>query len=94
MKSFQHACAASPGDARPLFRLGNALFAAHQLPGSQEALGQALAAATLPDDAALLPKIHVNLGISLEAGGQLDTACQHYRFGFPAQSVQDSLYRR
>ncbi|DBA76173.1 TPA: hypothetical protein ACH3X1_009904 [Trebouxia sp. C0004] len=79
VKSFQHAAAAMPADARPLFRLGNALFAAHQLAQSQEAFSEALEAATLPDDAALLPKIHVNLGISLEAAGQLDSACQHYR---------------
>ncbi|DBB15235.1 TPA: hypothetical protein ACH3X3_004237 [Trebouxia sp. C0006] len=79
VKSFQHAAAAAPADARPLFRLGNALFAAHQLPQSQQAFSEALQAATLPDDAALLPKIHVNLGISLEADGQLDSACQHYR---------------
>lgn len=78
-KSFQRAVAAAPGDVRPLFRLGNALFAAHQIHDSQEAFQQALACASLPDDAALLPKIHVNLGISLEAGGQLQVACQHYR---------------
>jgi len=79
VKSFQHAAAAAPADARPLFRLGNALFAAHQLPHSQQAFSEALEAATLPDDAVLLPKIHVNLGISLEADGQLVSACQHYR---------------
>ncbi len=79
VKSFQRAAAAAPADARPLFRLGNALFAAHQLAQSQEAFSEALEAATLPDDAALLPKIHVNLGISLEADGQLVSACQHYR---------------
>ncbi|KAL0035288.1 hypothetical protein WJX79_010558 [Trebouxia sp. C0005] len=79
VKSFQHAAAAAPGDARPLFRLGNALFAAHQLAQSQRTFSGALEAATLPDDAALLPKIHVNLGISLEADGRLDSACQHYR---------------
>ena len=80
VKSFQHAAAAAPADARPLFRLGNALFAAHQLARSQQSFSEALEAATLPDDAALLPKIHVNLGISLEAAGQLVSACQHYRF--------------
>ncbi len=79
VQSFQHAAAAAPADARPLFRLGNALFAAHQLPQSQQAFSEALQAATVPDDAALLPKIHVNLGISLEADGQLESACQHYR---------------
>ena len=81
MKCFQHASVAAPGDARPLLRLGNALFALHQLPRSQEAFRQALTAISLPDDAALLPKIHVNLGISLEAAGHLQAACQHYRCG-------------
>lgn len=70
---------AAPEDARPLFRLGNALFATQQFHDSQVAFSQALSSASLPDDAALLPKIHVNLGISLEAGGQLELACQHYR---------------
>lgn len=70
---------AAPQDARPLFRLGNALFAIQQFHDSQEAFSQALSYASLPGDAALLPKIHVNLGISLEAEGQLELACQHYR---------------
>ena len=78
-ESFQHAAVAAPEDARPLFRLGNALFATQQFHDSQVAFSQALSSASLPDDAALLPKIHVNLGISLEAGGQLELACQHYR---------------
>lgn len=77
---------AAPEDARPLFRLGNALFATQQLPNSQEAFSQALLCASVPDDAALLPKIHVNLGISLEAEGQLGLACQHYRY-YPSLSV-------
>ena len=77
--SFQHAVVAAPEDARPLFRLGNALFAIQQFHDSQEAFSRALSFASLPEDAALLPKIHVNLGISLEAEGQLELACQHYR---------------
>lgn len=71
---------AAPEDARPLFRLGNALFAAQEFHDSQDAFGRALSSASLPEDAALLPKIHVNLGISLEAEGQLELACQHYRY--------------
>ncbi|DBA88064.1 TPA: hypothetical protein ACH3X2_005067 [Trebouxia sp. C0005] len=97
VKSFQHAAAAAPGDARPLFRLGNALFAAHQLAQSQRTFSGALEAATLPDDAALLPKIHVNLGISLEADGRLDSACQHYRSavaGHPEAQIILSLWRK
>lgn len=68
-----------PEGARPLFKLGNALFAAGQLQDAQQAFICALAAAQLPGDAALLPKMHVNLGIALEASGQMSEACQHYR---------------
>ena len=77
-KSFQRASTIAHDDAQPLFRLGNALFAAHQLPQSQNAFQQALTAASCPDDDALLPKVHVNWGISLEAANQLEAACQHY----------------
>ena len=80
VKNFQHAVAAAPRSAHPLFRLGNALFATHQLQQSQEAFSQALCCASLPTDAALLPKIHLNLGISLEAEGKLEAACRHYRW--------------
>jgi hypothetical protein len=33
----------------------------------------------LPGDARLLPKIHVNLGITQEADGRLLAACHNYR---------------
>ena len=92
VKSFQHAAAAAPADARPLFRLGNALFAAHQLAQSQQAFRGALEAATLPEDAALLPKIHVNLGISLEADSQLESACQHYRSAVAGHPEAQSIF--
>lgn len=91
VKSFQHAVVAAPEDARPLFRLGNALFATQQFHDSQVAFSQALSSASLPDDAALLPKIHVNLGISLEAGGQLELACQHYRCCAPCSTPPQTL---
>lgn len=38
-----------------------------------------LQAAREPADAALVPKVHVNLGITLEADGRLLAACEHYR---------------
>lgn len=79
IKSFQRAATAVPNDAKPWFRLGTALFAAGQLPESQHAFKHALAAAKEPKDDALLPKLHVNLGISIEASGQLQEACQQYR---------------
>ena len=33
----------------------------------------------LPKDARLLPKIHVNMGITLEGDGRLLAACDSYR---------------
>lgn len=33
----------------------------------------------LPAEFRLLPKVHVNLGITLEAHGCLSAACNHYR---------------
>jgi hypothetical protein len=35
--------------------------------------------ARLPGDASLLPKVHINLGITLEGQGCLLEACSHYR---------------
>lgn len=34
----------------------------------------------LPAEERLLPKVHVNLGITLEADGCLLAACDHYRY--------------
>ena len=34
----------------------------------------------LPAEERLLPKVHVNLGITLEADGCLSAACDHYRY--------------
>ena len=34
----------------------------------------------LPAEERLLPKVHVNLGITLEADGCLSAACEHYRY--------------
>lgn len=33
----------------------------------------------LPGDERLVPKVHVNLGITLEADGRLLAACNHYQ---------------
>ncbi len=41
---------------------------------------RALDLARMPEDAALLPKVHVNMGITLEAEGMLISACEHYRW--------------
>ena len=41
---------------------------------------RALDLARVPEDAALLPKVHVNMGITLEAEGMLISACEHYRW--------------
>lgn len=32
----------------------------------------------MPDDSSLRPKIHVNLGITVEADGRLLAACHYY----------------
>ena len=37
----------------------------------------------LPAEERLLPKVHVNLGITLEADGCLSAACDHYRCVLP-----------
>lgn len=71
---------AASEDARACFKQGNAYFAAGQLSEAQQAFGNALRSAQLPDDAALLPKVHVNLGIALEASNQMAAACKHYRW--------------
>ena len=44
-----------------------------------ELFSNALQLARLPEDAMLLPKVHVNLGIAMEAEGLLLGACEHYR---------------
>ena len=36
----------------------------------------------LPAEERLLPKVHVNLGITLEADGCLSAACDHYRYNY------------
>jgi Flp pilus assembly protein TadD len=43
-----------------------------------------------PGEERLLPKVHVNLGITLEADGRLAQACQHYR---EAARLEPSHYR-
>ena len=73
-------------DARTLLRLGNALYALGEAGAAEAAYEAGLAAAdddASPDGspgpcAALVPKLHVNLGIALEAQGMLDDAAAAY----------------
>lgn len=44
-----------------------------------EAVSCAGQVAQLPADERLVPKVHVNLGITLEADGRLLAACNHYQ---------------
>lgn len=80
VESFRRAIAILPEDPRAYFRMGNALFALERYPDARAAFSKALALSRLPGDAALVPKIHVNLGITLEAEGMLISACDHYRY--------------
>ncbi|KAK9843482.1 hypothetical protein WJX81_004938 [Elliptochloris bilobata] len=78
---FKAALALRSGEARTLFKLGNACFALQRYAAAEEAFEQALRDARSPADDALVPKVHVNLGITQEADGRLLAACEHYRGG-------------
>ena len=55
-------------------------MAPQRFPEARAAFVRALDLARMPEDAALLPKVHVNMGITLEAEGMLISACEHYRW--------------
>ncbi|XP_057533850.1 uncharacterized TPR repeat-containing protein At1g05150-like [Amaranthus tricolor] len=79
--SFKRACELQPVDVRPHFRAGNCLYALAQFVQAKEEFQLALEAAETGGNqwAYLLPQIHVNLGITLEAEGMVLSACEHYR---------------
>ncbi|KAK9853354.1 hypothetical protein WJX84_002688 [Apatococcus fuscideae] len=79
IRCFEQALSIRPDDPRVFFRLGNALFAQQRYAESRRCFGQSLELARLPEDGTLLPKVHVNLGIAMEAEGLLLGACEHYR---------------
>ncbi|KAL2892817.1 hypothetical protein RDABS01_008726 [Bienertia sinuspersici] len=79
--SFKRACELQPVDVRPHFRAGNCLYALGKFADAKEEFQLALEAAETGGNqwAYLLPQIHVNLGITLEAEGMVLSACEHYR---------------
>ncbi|XP_047307788.1 uncharacterized TPR repeat-containing protein At2g32450-like [Impatiens glandulifera] len=79
--SFKRACELQPVDVRPHFRAGNCLYILGNYLESKGEFNLALTAAEGNGNqwTYLLPQIHVNFGISLEAEGMILNACEHYR---------------
>ncbi|KAF6160543.1 hypothetical protein GIB67_019483 [Kingdonia uniflora] len=79
--SFSRACELQPTNFRPHFRAGNCLYVLGRFREGKEEFLLALKAAESGGNqwSYLLPQIHVNLGISLEAEGMILSACEHYR---------------
>ncbi|KAI3820972.1 hypothetical protein L1987_08528 [Smallanthus sonchifolius] len=78
---FKRACELHPTDVRPHFRAGNCYYVVGRHSEAKDEFILALDAAEAGGNqwAYLLPQIHVNLGISLEAEGMVVSACEHYR---------------
>ncbi|GJP50193.1 hypothetical protein CLOM_g9334 [Closterium sp. NIES-68] len=68
-------------NVRAYFLLGNAHYSMGQLAQAREAYSQSLEAGKADPEAhaTILPQVHVNLGIAMEAEGLLMNACDHYR---------------
>ncbi|KAL6907584.1 hypothetical protein ACP4OV_002623 [Aristida adscensionis] len=81
LASFRRACELQPTDVRPHFRAGNCLYALGRHAEAKEEYLLALEAAEAggSQSADILPQIHVNLGIAMEAEGMVLGACEHYR---------------
>ncbi|KAF7041997.1 hypothetical protein CFC21_051702 [Triticum aestivum] len=81
LASFRRACELQPTDVRPHFRAGNCLYALGRHAEAKEEFLLALEAAEAGNSqsADILPQIHVNLGIAMEAEGMVLGACEHYR---------------
>lgn len=78
---FKRACEIQPTDVRAHFRSGNGRYAVGNHAEAKEEYLLALAAAEASGNqwTYLLPQIHINLGIAMEADGMLLGACEHYR---------------
>ncbi|KAL8244210.1 hypothetical protein R6Q59_010468 [Mikania micrantha] len=78
---FKRACELHPTDVRPHFRAGNCYYVVGRHSEAKDEFILALDAAEAAGNqwTYLLPQIHVNLGISLEAEGMVISACEHYR---------------
>jgi tetratricopeptide (TPR) repeat protein len=81
LASFRRACELQPTDVRPHFRAGNCLYGLGRYAEAKEEYLLALEAAEAggSQSADILPQIHVNLGIAMEAEGMVLGACEHYR---------------
>uniref|UniRef100_A0ACD5TWQ0 Uncharacterized protein n=1 Tax=Avena sativa TaxID=4498 RepID=A0ACD5TWQ0_AVESA len=81
LASFRRGCELQPTDVRPHFRAGNCLYALGRHAEAKEEFLLALEAAEAGNSqcADILPQIHVNLGIAMEAEGMVLGACEHYR---------------
>ncbi|KAJ0972027.1 hypothetical protein J5N97_019986 [Dioscorea zingiberensis] len=81
IQSFLRAAELRPSDARPHFHKGNALWSLDRTAEARACYSIALQAAEADalHCSALLPQIHVNLGISMEGDGLLINAAEHYR---------------
>ncbi|XP_062210684.1 uncharacterized TPR repeat-containing protein At2g32450-like [Phragmites australis] len=81
LASFRRACELQPTDVRPHFRAGNCLYTLGRHAEAKEEYLLSLEAAEAggSQSADILPQIHVNLGIAMEAEGMVLGACEHYR---------------
>ncbi|KAG0488032.1 hypothetical protein HPP92_006843 [Vanilla planifolia] len=81
LESFSRSSELRPLDVRPRYRMGNTLWSLGRLKEAKDSLFAALhlAEADSLQWPALLPQIHVNLGIVMESEGLVINACEHYR---------------
>ncbi|MCO5601841.1 hypothetical protein L7F22_055966 [Adiantum nelumboides] len=81
LSSFKKASDIKPTDARPHFRLGNTLYFLGRHSEARDCYISALDCAEISPNQLnyLLPHIHVNLGVGLEADGMLLSASEHYK---------------
>ncbi|KAH7286126.1 hypothetical protein KP509_33G059500 [Ceratopteris richardii] len=81
LSCFKKASDKKPTDPRPHFRLGNTLYVLGQYPEARDCFISALDSAGMSQNRYdfLLPYIHVNLGVALEADGMLLNASEHYK---------------
>jgi len=75
-RSFREAAAAAPDDPLARFRLGNIHFAQHEYMDASRSYFDALQRCA--EDDPLLVKVHINMGISLESEGHMETAEREY----------------
>lgn len=81
LSCFKKASEIKPTDARPHFRLGNTLYFLGRHSEAKGCYISALDSAEISRNQLnyLLPHIHVNLGVALEADGMLLSASEHYK---------------